>query len=206
MEENFGPIKHNVKEGNELFENTGNEKFKLLDFWKWSSSDLVSNSMRGILAEFIVGKSLGIDFSNDIRVEWDEYDLNYNYENRKIKIEVKSSAYIQTWAQKNYSKISFNIGKSKIYDFEKSKYSGGSKRRADIYVFCILKHKDQKTLNIFDMDQWVFCVVKTENLNDLLGDAKTISLNMLDKDLNVSWTHFRDLKKQVQEVMANNGE
>jgi hypothetical protein len=49
---------------------TGDEPFhidetllsiKLLDFWRWSVSDLVSNLTRGRLAEFIVAMALEID-------------------------------------------------------------------------------------------------------------------------------------------------
>lgn len=31
----------------------------ILHFWKWGFSDLLSNSLRGIFAEFLVGTSLG---------------------------------------------------------------------------------------------------------------------------------------------------
>lgn len=45
------------------------------DFWKWGFSDLLSNSLRGIFAEFLVGNAL--DCLNESRVEWDAYDLIY---------------------------------------------------------------------------------------------------------------------------------
>ena len=34
---------------------SNNLDFNLLSFWQWSSSDIVSNATRGILAEYIVG-------------------------------------------------------------------------------------------------------------------------------------------------------
>ena len=37
-----------------------NVNYKVIDFWKWSVSDLVSNATRGRLAEFIVAKALKI--------------------------------------------------------------------------------------------------------------------------------------------------
>ncbi|MBK6579630.1 MAG: hypothetical protein IPG17_26280 [Sandaracinaceae bacterium] len=40
----------------------------VLDFWRWSMSDLVSNTARGVLAEFLVGSALGI--ASGTRVEW----------------------------------------------------------------------------------------------------------------------------------------
>jgi len=68
------------------------------EFIEWAFSDLLTNALRGVLAEYIVGKSIGA--LDKKRVEWDAYDLEMN---DGIKIEVKSSAYIQTWnrAEKN---------------------------------------------------------------------------------------------------------
>jgi hypothetical protein len=73
---------------------TGTEQFHTGDspigatlhsFWQWNSSDLVSNTTRGRLAEFIVARGLGIDTSEP-REEWQAYDLLWK---EKIKIEVK---------------------------------------------------------------------------------------------------------------------
>ena len=47
-----------LKTGDEKL--TSGEKeldFSLLDFWRWSVSDILSNATRGILAEFIVAKA-----------------------------------------------------------------------------------------------------------------------------------------------------
>ena len=50
------------KTGDEYFSVDGiSAGFFLNDFWRWSSSDLLNNTMRGVLAEFIVAKALGID-------------------------------------------------------------------------------------------------------------------------------------------------
>jgi hypothetical protein len=65
--------------------------FDLLSFWKWSCSDLVSNATRGILAEYIVARALGLA-KNGVRDEWAAYDLCTP---EGIKIEVKSAAYLQ---------------------------------------------------------------------------------------------------------------
>ena len=47
------------KTGDENFTASGNPlNLKLLDFWKWSVSDLVSNATRGILAEFLVASRI----------------------------------------------------------------------------------------------------------------------------------------------------
>lgn len=76
----------------------------LLDFWRWSASDLVSNATRGILAEFIVAQALGLE--TGVRAEWDAYDL---VTSAGLNVEVKSSAYLQSWFHKELSAISFGI-------------------------------------------------------------------------------------------------
>jgi hypothetical protein len=43
-------------------------QYNLIDFWRWSASDLLSNATRGILAEFIVGTAIGMP-KNNVRAE-----------------------------------------------------------------------------------------------------------------------------------------
>ena len=133
-------IKNELKEieitklsGDEIFQN-GSKKldFNLLSFWQWSSSDVVSNATRGILAEYIVGKALGCISKEDGRDEWGAYDLKTQ---TGISIEVKSAAYIQSWEQSKLSKISFSIRKSLGWDRETNKFDDEKKRQAD--VLCV---------------------------------------------------------------------
>ena len=44
----------------------------LIDFWRWSASNVLGNALRGQLAEFIVGYAL--DCLSTVRQEWDAYD------------------------------------------------------------------------------------------------------------------------------------
>lgn len=146
---------------------------KLIDFWRWSFSDLVTNTTRGILAEFIVHTALGLP-TNQVREEWDNYDLETE---DGIKIEIKSAAYIQSWEQKKVSSINFSIKPTKGY--EGGKRSDTSKRQADIYVFCLLKHQDQATINPLKMQQWEFYVVPTILLNEKFPTQKKLSIKPL---------------------------
>lgn len=148
--------------------------FVLVDFWKWAFSDLRSNALRGVLAEFIVAKALGEE-CNDNRLEWDACDLLHN----GINIEVKSAAYIQSWNQKKESKIVFGIQKTKAWHAADNTYSDELKRQADIYVFCHLKDRNRETLDPLNLDQWDFYVLRTETLNERCVDQKTISLSSL---------------------------
>lgn len=124
MESLFPQIKASVKSENEELSNNGFPLgYNILHFWRWAMSDILSNATRGLFAEFIVGTSIGFDFSS-VRNEWDEYDLTM--EDGAIKIEVKSAAYIQSWHQEKPSNIVFST----------------KSRKSDIYVFCLLNHID----------------------------------------------------------------
>lgn len=165
------------KSGSEAFEMNGEKKsFCLSEFWEWSGSDLVNNTQRGILAEFIVAKALGLD--RGVRTEWDAYDL---LTESGVKVEIKSAAYIQSWAQKDYSKIQFSIKPTIGWDAKTNTYSEVVQRQSDVYVFCLLKHKDQESLNPLDLGQWEFYVVKTEHINERLGNQGSISFSALLK-------------------------
>ncbi len=109
MTNNLGRLEIHPKSGNEAFHLDGeNLDLNLFSFWRWSTSDIVSNATRGVLAEFIVAKAMG-NISSSVRNEWDAYDLETN---DGIKIEIKSAAYIQSWHQEKLSTIKFLVQKN----------------------------------------------------------------------------------------------
>jgi hypothetical protein len=171
-------IKTIPKSGNEILTSNGEKiGYKLLDFWRWSVSDIVSNAARGRFAEFIVGTALGFKLDN-IRNEWDAYDLKTK---EGIKIEVKSSAYIQSWNQKDYSPISFSIKPARYWDAATNIQDNKPIRHADLYVFCLLKHKDQDTIDPLKMEQWDFYVLPTYRLDNYKRSQSSITINSLKK-------------------------
>lgn len=147
----------------------------MLDFWQWSGSNLMENTMRGVLAEFIVAQGIGAS-TEGIRESWASYDLHAK---DGSKIEVKSSSYIQSWAQKGLSKISFGIAPKRFWDEDKGEYTGEFKRHANVYVFALLAPRIGEDINPLDLDQWQFFVVSTTELEHRLGDQKTVTLSRL---------------------------
>ena len=97
----------------------------------------------------------------------------------KIKIEVKSSAYIQTWGQKSLSTINFSISPSYGWNYENNTYENEKKRQSDIYVFCLLDCKEQEKIQPTNVMQWKFFVLSTKFLNEFSLTAKTIALSTL---------------------------
>ena len=198
MPSNLPGIKYPRKSGQEPFYLAGCPlEFDVLEFWQWFTSDLLSNTTRGFLAEFIVAKALGI--GDDVANDWGGWDLDY----KGLKIEVKTSAYIQSWYQEKLSQISFDIAPKTSWDSSTNEYDEEVKRHADVYVFCLLDHKDQNTIDLLNLDQWTFFVLETKVLNELSLSQKTITLSSL-KNLGPVEVGYDGLKKAIDNLLITN--
>jgi hypothetical protein len=153
--------------------------FSLLDFWRWSVSDVLSNATRGRLAEFIVATATGFDRSS-VRDEWDLYDLKTP---EGIKVEVKSAAFVQTWHKPDQkpSVIAYGIKETDDWVSPRAERAPGKRRWADVYVFCLLHHSDRNTIDPLDMNQWRFYVVATQTLNAYPRSNHSITLTSLER-------------------------
>jgi len=174
-----------VKELNTLLprilptQRNGSEPFRLGDvpldrtvthFWRWVASDLVGNTFRGWLAEYIVAVDLGVDTKP--RNDWEAYDLTF----AGLKIEVKSSAYIQSWSQARLSKPTFSIRLARAWDPNTNEFLPDIKRHSDVYVFALQHHQDQASLDPLDLSQWTFFVVPTSAINMRHPTQRSIGL------------------------------
>lgn len=126
------------------------------DFWSWAFSDVTMNTTRAIYTEWLVALALGL--TGIPRDEWADQDLIY----RDTKIEVKSSAFLQSWEQKKASAIRFDI----------------KSRAAQIHVFCVQTDTELTKADMLNPVRWRFYVVPTR----LLPSQKSVGLSRL-KDL-----------------------
>jgi len=132
------------------------------------------------------------------REEWDAYDL---ITDTGLKIEIKSSSYLQSWEQSEFSKIIFGIQPTTVWGND-NKRSNEAKRQADIYVFCVLSHKDKTTVNPLNLSQWDFYILPTAVLNEKKPNQKTISLSSL-LQLNPEKVKYNKLKKVINNAYNN---
>ncbi len=158
----------------------------LLDFWRWGYSDLSDDDVKGAFAEWIVQKLLGIAATR--RILWANSDL---ITSSGVRIEVKSSAYWQSWKYLDESgqplakalheptssrgKIRFTglmagdstqTDRSKKMDF-----------KSDLYVFAFQNETNLDRWNALDLSQWEFYLVTRQKLVD--RGWKSISLQTL---------------------------
>lgn len=147
--------------------------FRIDEFWKWAFSNLLDNSLRGLFAEWLVAKAVGA--ASDVREEWAPYDVSIG----DVKLEVKSSAYVQTWAQRAPSRPVFAIGPTRAWNQDTGEYATTSQRQANVYVFCLLAEKNPEKVDPLDLTQWEFFVLPTSVLDARLPTQKSISLSAL---------------------------
>lgn len=200
----YPAIKPRRYTGKEKIVSCSGEKIATLnDFWRWAYSDLLQNAERGVLAEFLVAKALGIE--NHERISWDKYDLKSD---EGICIEVKSSGYFQTWKQDKASNIIFGIQPTRGWDNTTNTHDTEIKRQSDIYVFCVHnfgEEKDGVEWNLEDanplaLSQWDFYLLPTSVLDEKVGKQKTITLNKL-QNIGAEICPYEELHKRIVELI-----
>lgn len=193
-----GGLRVTRKSGAEKFRDGPHEiEANLLNFWRWSCSDLVSNTMRGVLAEYIVGLSLGI-VNDGQRKEWDPYDLLLE---DGTKIEVKSAAYVQSWKQDRDSAIQFGVPKRRAWDPERGILSEEIRRHADVYVLALLHNRDRETIDPMDLAQWEFYIVPTVVFDERERSQHSITLPSL-KLIAGTPVNYSNLREKVLDAAA----
>lgn len=193
------------KNGKEAFRLGGaDERFTVSDCWRWAHSDILENTTRGVVAEFLVAHAL--KQTNKLRREWGAFDCRTE---NGCKVEVKSAAYAQSWPQEKRSAISFDIApRSVTWDPETNTYCRFKtpKRIADVYVFCLLGQPCDPCPDPMDLDQWRFYVLARETLDCECPVQKNIALNPLKRivcqNTERTETTYRELACVIEEVAS----
>ena len=180
---------------------TGNEEFTLhgssvgitiKDFWIWSYSDLLDNTQRGVIAEFLVYSSFKGN-TPEIRINWLPFDVTSPSGRR---IEVKSAAYLQSWTTDFPSQVQYDIAPKLAWDGHS--YASEAKRNCDIFVFCLYTALTRDK-SILDLDYWEFYVLPTSVLDNKIPTQKKISLSSLLK-LEPVKTDYAGLGKVIETI------
>ena len=174
---------------------SGLENHTVSDYWSWAYSDILTNTNRSVFAEYLVGAALGV--LDTPRIEWDRYDLFY----REVGIEVKSSAYVQSWYQECPSKIQFDIAKKLRWDYTTNSYEPDYPCRcADCYVFCLFTGEETRHEDVLDTSLWRFYVLPTTRINGTFGEQKSVAFSRIEEVCEP--VLFRELKRRVDSVIG----
>lgn len=82
-----------------------------------------------------------------------------------IRAEVKSAPYLQSWAQKELSRITFATPRTLAWDADGRGFAGVARRHAQVDVFASLDDVHKATVDPLDLDQWLFYVMPTAVLD-----------------------------------------
>ena len=161
----------------------------VLEFWQWAFSDLCDDDVKGWFAEWMVGQLLRIPMTR--RISWANSDLIVGDRPPYLRIEVKSTAYWQSW--KLVDEFGNAITPKPLAENARGKlrFSGLTAKTAtapanstdevlhksDLYVFALHKHTDHQSWNALDLAQWEFFLATKEQL---VG-KKSISVRDLEK-------------------------
>jgi hypothetical protein len=145
----------------------GSERFTGLDatvadFWRWAFSDLRDNTTRGILAEFLVARAVGDE--RGLRIGWDNFDAQAP---DGTAVEVKCSAFLQSWALKRHSELRFGRLSAREFDATRNEYSVDARVRADVFVFCVQTQREPAAYDMLDISHWEFWVVDAGTIREL---------------------------------------
>lgn len=139
------------------------------DFWRWAFSDLRDNTTRGILAEYLVGRA--VHDARSMRIGWDNFDA---LSADGTRIEVKCSAFLQSWRQKRHSDLSFGRLTAREFDWARDEYSADARARADVFVFAVQTQRDPSAYDMLDLTRWEFWVTDAASIRD--AAVKTVGI------------------------------
>jgi hypothetical protein len=129
------------------------------EFWRWAFSDLRDNTIRRALAEFLVARALRR--THILRNSWDNYDV---LTTAGVRVEVKASGYLQSWAQATHSRLDFGRVAARTWDENTNVLGPEPEVRADVLVFAVQTCKEPETYDPLRRRQWEFYVVDAEHL------------------------------------------
>jgi hypothetical protein len=151
----------------------------MLDFWRWAFSDLLEDTLKGLYSEWMVGQLLGLPMPHGGRPGYGNFDL---LSPGGLRIEVKSSAYWQSWKLRNEDGSlktapeierwrpppgkPITFGGLRARDaVDRSNQTAGYK--SDLYVFCFQSESDPERWDALDLDQWEFYALARSALEEI---------------------------------------
>jgi hypothetical protein len=158
---------------------TGDEHFTgspltVANFWRWAFSDLRTNIVRGILAEFLVAQAVGDP--SPLREAWDNWDVTTA---SGVKVEVKSSAYLQSWDQRKLSSIVFKGLTGRAFSADTNERAAERTLRAEVYVFAVHTCREPEQYDPLRIEDWRFRVMSAAQLAE--HGVRSVTLGFLDK-------------------------
>jgi hypothetical protein len=162
------------------------DRHSLLDFWRWAFGDLCDDDVKGIFAEWMVLKLLGIPGAR--RISWVNSDI---ITPNQVRIEVKATSYWQSWKLLGEDGVEYPSPLYKPALDSQIRFGGLRARNAvsvaeraasrslksHLYVFAFQHQKDVVEWNAMDLSQWEFYILPASEVEQIGG--RSVSLPAL---------------------------
>jgi hypothetical protein len=152
----------------------------------------MENVQRAVYAEFLVACALGID--DGVRIGWRSYDLSY----RENRIEVKASAYVQSWRTLKPSAITFGVAKRVETDEETAAFGTVRARYAGVWVFALFEPQVHPAGDVLDVNLWRFYVIGRAALEAKVGEQRSAGLATIESLARP--VRYADLKREIDRI------
>ena len=158
-----------------------------------ANSRRIRKALKPLLGEEHLSKSAVSRVVSRLKERFEEW------QNRALSEEVYAIVYIQSWHQEQLSPIIFKVPKTRVWDEDTNQRSVDTRRQADVYVFALLAHTHQRTLDPLNVSQWEFFVVPTISLDHRIRSQHSIALPSL-RALSGESVSFSKLKSAVEKA------
>jgi len=124
---------------------------------------------------------------------WDNYDVTTS---SGLRIEVKASGYLQSWAQATHSRLSFGRVIARTWDANTNEFGTEPEVRADVFVLSVQICKDPQRYDALDLSQREFYVVAADRVRECRH--KRVSIAWVRKHADP--VRFSDLAATIERV------
>lgn len=152
----------------------------VVEFWRWAFGNLCDDTLKGLYVEWLVGRLLGLDLPLGGRNGGTNSDLILD---DGIRIEIKSTAYWQSWKlynetgralppeeieQRHFERLEKPL-KFRLRRTRDAVDRSGTEARlwSDLYVFAAHYEKDPRAMDLLDMRQWRFYCLRRDEVERL---------------------------------------
>jgi hypothetical protein len=162
--------------------------YSVQDFLLWNSSDLTNNRVGNSLAFFIAANALGVRLNKFVN-----YDATNALRFKGIEIDVNSAIVFgnQTKSTYNDTVFYFNGG---------LKYATLSKDR--LFIFCLYICQSVSQIDIANLDNWQFYILKDIALRDKINKVNKITLGEILR-LDPKICRYSQLKSEIEDVLSS---
>jgi hypothetical protein len=130
----------------------------------------------------------------ELRSGWDDFDVRAR---DGTTIEVKCSAFLQSWPQRMLSKLTFARLRARSWDPITNERSVDAQVRAEVFVFAVQCQREPDQYDMLDLAHWEFWVIAGSTIR--AHPAKSVGIEWVRRHATGPVSH-QHLASAIREV------